>query len=69
MIQVFLELFHIFRLAGGAHWPLSNAFELFSAFFALVIFPLHSFGGDFHIYGAADSTHITLTSLGCMGRK
>jgi hypothetical protein len=67
--QGFLNLFHIFRLAGWAHWPFSDAFELFSAFLASVIFPFDAFWGYFHIYGTTDCAHIFLTSLACIGRK
>ena len=41
-----LSFFHIFRLAGGAHWPLSNTSELLSAFFTPVMFPLDPITSD-----------------------
>jgi len=65
----FSGFFYIFRLTGGAHWPLSNTSELLSAFFTPVIFPLDPIRGDLDIYGTANSAHVTLTSIGCMGRR
>jgi uncharacterized MAPEG superfamily protein len=63
MRKIISDLFNILGLAGGAHRPLTNTLELFSAFTALVIFSLYPVGGDVDIYRASNGTHVVLTSF------
>ena len=58
MKRIKSDLLNILGLAGGAHRPLTNTLELFSAFTALVIFSLYPVGGDIDINRASNGTHV-----------
>ncbi|MDD1715601.1 MAG: hypothetical protein LUQ01_01235 [Methanolinea sp.] len=55
---LFLVLFDILRLAGGAHGMSSDSLELLAALLASVVLAFYPFRWYFKVHRAANSTHI-----------